>query len=115
MSHLKRLEAEHRELVRTTRAILQTSSDVISIIDTDGVIKEIGSAAAGIFGTEPGALVGGSVFASPVVHPDDRERIGAVYRRLLAGEIEHEESRYRVRTESMPTAPSPPNGTSRIR
>ena len=94
----KRLEVEHGELVRTTQAILQTSSDVISIIDHDGVIREIGSAAARVLGTDADTLVGGTVFTTPVVHPDDRDRVSDVYRRLLSGEIEHEESRYRVQT-----------------
>ncbi|HEX4492431.1 MAG TPA: response regulator [Acidimicrobiia bacterium] len=98
VSRFKRLEVEHLELVRTTEAILQTSSDVISIVDRDGVIREIGSAAGRVLGAEPDTLVGGTVFDSPVVHPDDRERIREVYRQLLSGEMEHEESRYRVRT-----------------
>jgi len=66
------LEAEQRALRQSEerfRALVQNSSDVISIIARDGLIRYQTPSIARIFGYDPTALVGTSL--TELLHPDD--------------------------------------------
>ncbi|HEX4492634.1 MAG TPA: hybrid sensor histidine kinase/response regulator [Acidimicrobiia bacterium] len=93
---------ERGPVARFADEMLRLSPDVFSVVDGDGTIVEVAGAADAVLRMPAADLVHASVFASPVAHPDDVARIAAIYRRLLAGEIEREESRYRLRPDGGP-------------
>jgi PAS domain S-box-containing protein len=88
-------QAQAGTLARFAEEMLRGSPDVFSVVDCDGVIVEVAGAAEAVLGCAAPDLVGASVLASPVAHSDDVDRVAAIFRRLLAGEIEREDSRYR--------------------
>src|SRR5664279_3617403 len=63
-------------------ALIQTSSDVISIATIDGHVRFQSPAVRQVFGYEAEDIVGRSL--SELVHPDDVERIQADFRHVVA-------------------------------
>jgi diguanylate cyclase (GGDEF)-like protein/PAS domain S-box-containing protein len=55
------------------RSLVQTSSDVISIVDADGGVRYHSESVRRVLGYDPGDLVDGDPLT--LVHPDDRERV----------------------------------------
>jgi diguanylate cyclase (GGDEF)-like protein/PAS domain S-box-containing protein len=71
-----RLDAEAR-----FKALVQHSSDVVTIIDVDGtILAQEGGSVAAIFGRLPGTLEGTRLEA--LLHPEDRPRLAELLRRL---------------------------------
>jgi diguanylate cyclase (GGDEF)-like protein/PAS domain S-box-containing protein len=71
-----RLEAEAR-----FKALVQHSSDVVTIIDADGtILAQEGGSVAAIFGRLPGTLEGTRL--EDLLHPEDRPRLAALLGRL---------------------------------
>ena len=62
-------ESKARESEARFRALVQHSSDVITIVDTDGTIRYISPSVSTVFGHEPRQLVGSKL--ASIVHPDD--------------------------------------------
>jgi diguanylate cyclase (GGDEF)-like protein/PAS domain S-box-containing protein len=58
------------------RSLVQNSSDIISIVDSDGAVTYTSPSVETVFGREPGELVGSQL--STLVHPDDRESLARV-------------------------------------
>jgi diguanylate cyclase (GGDEF)-like protein/PAS domain S-box-containing protein len=71
VSELAQREARFRSLV-------QNSTDVVVVLDAQGVIRYASDSAAAVFGHKPAAWVGRSAFA--VMHPDD---VAGVHERLM--------------------------------
>ena len=69
-----------RELERY-EAYLQESTDILTVLDTDGTIKYQSPAVTRILGYEPGELVGRNGFE--YVHPEDVDEIKAAFETLL--------------------------------
>jgi diguanylate cyclase (GGDEF)-like protein/PAS domain S-box-containing protein len=55
------------------RSLVQSSSDVISIVEGDGAVRYHSESVRRVLGYDPGELVDGDPLA--LVHPDDRERV----------------------------------------
>jgi PAS domain S-box-containing protein len=69
----KRAEAAMRESEERFRALVQNTSDVITMMDADGVLTYASPALRSMFGAKPKWVVGTSAF--DYIHPDDRDRI----------------------------------------
>jgi diguanylate cyclase (GGDEF)-like protein/PAS domain S-box-containing protein len=85
------------------RALVQHSSDMISILDADGIIRYVSPGVEQVLGFVPEELEGTSVYA--LVHPDDRAPAETVYEERLAApgaartatvRLRHLDGRYRV-------------------
>jgi len=71
-----RLDAEAR-----FKALVQHSSDVVTIIDADGtILAQEGGSVAAVFGRPPGTLDG--MRLEELLHPEDRPRLAALLGRL---------------------------------
>jgi PAS domain S-box-containing protein len=72
------VRAESEQALRRTaerfQALVQDASDVILVLDTDGMITAESCAAERIMGYTPGDLIG--TRHRLLVHPDDRARLG---------------------------------------
>lgn len=77
------------------RSLVQNSSDVITILNSDGTIRYESPSIERILGYKPEDLAGKSVF--DFVHPDDRQRVMKVFEKHLAipGSITPLELRFR--------------------
>ncbi len=75
-------EAALRASEARFRALVQHLSDVIAIVDTRGVVCYASPAIERALGYAPEAFVGTPIYT--VVHPDDRELVGATFARALA-------------------------------
>ena len=62
------------------QSIIQNSSDLILIVARDGTLGKLTGAVAGVFGDDPDAAVGSSLFAH--VHPDDVSMVRAFLDRV---------------------------------
>jgi PAS domain S-box-containing protein len=71
---------QQRESERRLRALIEQSSDIVVISETDGCIRYVGPSIKRILGFRPEALIGTNGFDG--VHPDDHERVLAVYREM---------------------------------
>ncbi len=79
------------------RALAQSSSDVITLVDADGVIGYQSAAALTVFGLPPAVLVGRPV--TDWVHPDDVERFSATLAEAAAAGAGGERVECRFRHE----------------
>jgi PAS domain S-box-containing protein len=70
-----------RESERRLRALIEQSSDIVVIAETDGRIRYVGPSIERILGFAPAALLGTNGFDG--VHPDDRDRVTAAYRDMV--------------------------------
>lgn len=69
----KRMEQALRNREEYFRLLTEKSSDVISILDTNGMILYASPSAELILGYEPSAIIGKNVFE--LIHPDDRQSV----------------------------------------
>ena len=97
MGHIierKRAEKDLKESEEYFRALIENSSDVISILDDKGNITYESPSHKKVLGYEIGKLIGESAFG--LVHPDDRERISKQFVKLLKrpNEIEKVDFRF---------------------
>ncbi len=67
----KQAEARLRESETRFRALIEHSSDVVVLVDTDGTLRYLGPSILRVLGYDPEELRGSNTFA--LVHPDDRE------------------------------------------
>lgn len=82
----------HREQ-RRYEALIEHSSDIITILEVDGTIRYESPSVERILGYEPAQLVGESAF--DYIHPDDRERVIEEFERSLRNEDLQPEVEYR--------------------
>ena len=66
-----------RESASRFEALIQASSDVISIVGHDGLVRFQSPSLTAIFGYEPNATIGTDLAA--LVHPDDEARLTALF------------------------------------
>ncbi len=83
----KEAESALRENEERFRALVQNTSDVITMMDSDGMVTYASPAIESMFGAEPGRVIGTRAF--DYIHPDDREHLANVY----ADGVEHHPGR----------------------
>jgi diguanylate cyclase (GGDEF)-like protein/PAS domain S-box-containing protein len=71
-----------RESAERFQALIQSSTDVISIVSTDGHVGYQSPSVEQIFGYEPETMMG--VLVSALVHPDDEGRVQFDFREVVA-------------------------------
>lgn len=77
----KQLRTEKRAIEERFRALVQHSSDIITILEPDGTIRYESPSIEKILGYTPDELVGENAFN--YVHPDDRKRVLEKYEELV--------------------------------
>lgn len=75
-------------------ALVQNSSDVISVLTADGQIVYQSSSALRVFGHPPDELIGQDSFAR--IHPDDGDAVREAFRKLLDDPGETLNAEYRI-------------------
>lgn len=85
-----RLYAEARASEARFRAMLDTVSDVVSVVAADGTYRYVSPAVAGLLGHLPDDLLGQSIFA--LVHPDDEPAA----RQAFAAYVQHPAAAHRL-------------------
>jgi PAS domain S-box-containing protein len=88
-------EAAQRDRERRFRALIDHSSDVVSVVAVDGRIVYLGPSVARVLGYQPHDLVGGSAYA--IVHDDDQPLVAEAMRTALAQPGQPVTVQYRVR------------------
>ena len=73
ITDLKRTEEALRASERRFRALVQNSSDIISLFDADGTILYQSPSMERLLGHRPQDRIGRNVFSDPIVHSDDRD------------------------------------------
>jgi PAS domain S-box-containing protein len=68
---------EERRAERRFQTLIERSSDIISVLDEDGVVEYISPSVERGLGIPPDAIVGNVVF--DLVHPDDADQLRAVF------------------------------------
>jgi PAS domain S-box-containing protein len=88
------LLAREREALRTVsrseeelRTVMQVSPDMLAIVDADGFLKRVNPAFTGVLGYSEAELLGTPY--REFVHPEDRDRVEAELKKVLAGRPAH--------------------------
>jgi PAS domain S-box-containing protein len=91
----RQAEARLRDNQRLTQALMEHSSDLISILNENGTIRYASPSHAHVLGYHPAELIGRDAFA--LVHPDDQPPLFEAFARSLAatGMAVAREFRYR--------------------
>lgn len=84
----------HRERQRY-EALIEHSSDIVTILDADGTIRYESPSVERILGYDPADLVGTSAFE--YIHPDDRSAVVTEFERGLTDPERHPNIEYRFR------------------
>ena len=87
-AELARSEERHRSLV-------QNSSDVVTIVDENGVIRYESPACANVFGYPPERVIG--MHLVDLVHPEDKTTVDAYLKRFMAREGNAPSVEWRIR------------------
>jgi PAS domain S-box-containing protein len=93
----RQAEAALREREATLQAMVNASPDIIAILDAEGRVRLMSTAVQRILGYAPTERLGEVLFASPILHPADREPFAQVLRRVLDGQEEQTTARVRAR------------------
>ena len=96
-AHLQRLEADQARQERDAyfRALIENSSDPLTVVDAAGLCSYASPAVEKILGYPVEALVGRNL--SELAHPEDRERLLAALKDLVTYEDESAVLQYRFR------------------
>ncbi|MHB8770796.1 MAG: PAS domain-containing hybrid sensor histidine kinase/response regulator [Syntrophales bacterium] len=95
LAERRRVEKALRESDERFRALIQTSSDVISIHDQRGRFVYASPSADAMFGYPPGYLIGKTPFL--FIHPDDVERISERFADVLSQSTAGKPTEFRFR------------------
>jgi PAS domain S-box-containing protein len=106
----KRAEAALRESEERFRALVQHTSDVITMMDADGILTYASPAIESMFGAKPKWVIGTRTF--DYIHPDDRDRIEKVFAEGIKRPGRAETVRYRMRNATVRGGTSSPSGTT---
>ncbi len=90
ISEQKRAEESRRESEERFRLLVKNSSDIIAVIDVDGIVKYVSPAEESVSGFSSAELTGKSI--GEIIHPEDMERTLLAFRETIA----HPEKTHRV-------------------
>ncbi len=88
------VEKALRESEKRFRALVQNSSDIITVIDADGTIRYVSPAVERVMGYRPEEQIGANAFDQ--VHADDRERALRIFAEVLKKPEFHPSVEFRV-------------------
>src|SRR5918995_23861 len=94
VSERKKVEKVIIESEERFRSLVQNSSDIITILDTDGTVLYVSPAVERVTGYRPEEQVGTNAFGS--VHPDDREQALNTFAEVLKRPGLHPSLEFRV-------------------
>src|SRR5215208_6836738 len=94
VSERKNVERVIIESEQRFRSLVQNSSDIITILDTDGTVHYVSPAVERVTGYKPEEQVGTNAFGS--VHPDDREQALNTFAEVLKRPGLHPPLEFRV-------------------
>src|ERR671911_253712 len=94
VSERKKVEKAIKESEERFRSLVQYSSDIITILDTEGTVHYVSPAVERVTGYRPEEQVGINAFDS--VHPDDRERALDTFAEVLERPGLHPPLEFRV-------------------
>jgi PAS domain S-box-containing protein len=94
-SERKRAEAQLRRSEEYYRALIENSSDIVTIIDADGIVRYHSPAVERVLGYKPNELVGKR--GRSIFHPDDFELADHVFSQFLRSPAKPVYSEFRVR------------------
>jgi diguanylate cyclase (GGDEF)-like protein/PAS domain S-box-containing protein len=94
VSERKKVEKAIKESEERFRSLVQYSSDIITILDTDGTVRYVSPAVERVTGFKPEEQVGTNAFGS--VHPDDREQALNTFAEVLKRPGLHPSLEFRV-------------------
>lgn len=97
ISDRKAAEAALSQSEQRLQALLQHSSDIVSILDEQGNLVYNSPAAQRIHGFLPEDILGRNTFE--LIHPDDRSRVAATFSRLLEEPASKVSVQYRYMTK----------------
>ncbi len=97
IGEIKRIQEESRKREAVHQAMIANISDVIAVVDSEGVVRYKSPNIRKYFGWSPEEWIGRSGFDS--VHPEDLERVKEAFARIVAKENESVavECRYRCK------------------
>src|SRR5215218_128393 len=90
----KRAEKALKESGERIRTLLQNTSDIITLLESDGTVRYISPAVERVTGYRPEEQIGTSAFGS--VHPDDREQALDMFAEVLKEPGLHPPLEFRV-------------------
>lgn len=94
---VRKIIANRERVARREKAILDSSADLVLLLDPQGRMAYISAAARELFGYEPAEHVGEPFL--DFVHPDDRPHVLEVFRKALAAPRDIPRASFRVRHE----------------
>jgi PAS domain S-box-containing protein len=96
-SERRRAEIELRKSEERFRSLMTLSPDIISIIDANGNLTYNSPAALAIHGYDQEEMINRNIF--DLMHPEDQERIGTEFAKLLGGPNQQAIVQYRYRSK----------------
>jgi PAS domain S-box-containing protein len=91
----RRAERSLAENERRFRALIEQSSDVISVLSADGAYRYQSPSVETVLGHDPDAMLGEDAFQ--YIHPEDRDRVAETFAKAVAESEEGATAEYRFR------------------
>jgi diguanylate cyclase (GGDEF)-like protein/PAS domain S-box-containing protein len=79
----KRAEEELRRSEERFRSLVQNASDVVTVIDADGITRYVSPSVERVLGYRPEDRIGASVLESSIIHPDDADTVRTAFAETL--------------------------------